>query len=78
MKQKRFKVVIRKYKNKDKTTWETVGVVVRKLTAKAIGNFNPIFCVYNKKEYLVHSVLGDVSDPFRRTEDFLEYLYIEI
>ncbi len=52
--------------------------IFRKLKAKSIGNFNPMFCTYHKKERLVQSRIGDLSDPFRRTHEYLEDLFIEI
>lgn len=55
-----------------------IGTIKRKLWARAIGNFNPIFCRYNYKKYLVNSEAGDISDPFRRDETYLETLYINI
>ena len=50
----------------------------RVLRAEMIGNFNPIFCTYLKTKHLVNSTFGDLSDPFRRTEDYSSYLFIEI
>lgn len=55
-----------------------VGTIKRKLRAEAIGNFNPIFCTYHGKRHLVSSMQGDLSDPFRRDETYLDALYIEI
>ncbi len=57
---------------------EFVETISRKLRAESIGNFNPIFCTYHKKERLVQSGIGDLSDPFRRTQQYLEDLFIEI
>ncbi len=57
---------------------EFVETISRKLRAESIGNFNPIFCTYHKKERLVQSRIGDLSDPFRRTHEYLEDLFIEI
>ena len=45
---------------------------------EAIGNFNPMFCRYKGERHLVKSTEGDISDPFRRKESYLKYLYIEI
>ena len=55
-----------------------LGTIWRKLWAESIGNFNPIFCIYHGKKHLVNSLYGDLSDPFRRDETYLETLYIEI
>ena len=55
-----------------------VEVINCKCWAEAIGNFNPIFCRYKKNRCLVQSMNGDLSDPFRRTEEYLKTLYIEI
>jgi hypothetical protein len=57
---------------------EGVKEVERVLVAEQIGNFNPLFCTYNGKKYLVHSTQGDISDPFRRDESYLKTLYIEV
>lgn len=55
-----------------------LGTIKRVLRAEAIGNFNPIFCTYHGKKYLVSSLEGDLSDPFRARESYLDSLYIEI
>jgi hypothetical protein len=55
-----------------------VGTIKRKLYAEYCGNFNPVFCQYNYKRCLVHSEEGDLSDPFRRDETYLNKLYIEL
>ncbi len=57
---------------------EWINTIYRKLKAETIGNFNPIFCTYKKKEYLVQSKEGDLSDPFRRTPEYFNNLFIEI
>jgi len=61
-----------------KKNGEAIKTIERKVWAEAIGNFNPIFCRYNKKRTLVHSEAGDVSDPFRREESYLSSLYINV
>ncbi len=53
-----------------------VGQIRRVLRAEMIGNFNPIFCTYNGKRALVHSIEGDLADPFRREESYLASLFI--
>jgi len=63
---------------KDSLYPEEVKIIERVLRSEAIGNFNPIFCHYLGKDYLVQSELGDLSDPFRSTKKYLDYLYIEI
>ncbi len=55
-----------------------VGEIKRVLRAEAIGNFNPVFCTYHGKRHLVSSMEGDLSDPFRRDESYLNKLYIEL
>lgn len=55
----------------------SIKIIKRKLWAEMFGNFNPIFCRYNKQRYLVKSEQGDLSDPFRRKESYLTSLYIE-
>jgi hypothetical protein len=52
--------------------------VYRVLRAEMIGNFNPIFCTYNGKKYLVQSEYGDLSDPFRREEHWFGKLFIKL
>ena len=52
--------------------------IKRKLRSECIGNFNPIFCTYQGKEHLVKSNEGDLSDPFRRDESYIDSLYIEV
>ncbi len=40
------------------------------------GNFVPVYVRYEKKEYLLHSDNGDVSDPFRGGD--IGLFYIEV
>jgi hypothetical protein len=55
----------------------TLATVNRKLYAIQIGNFCPVFCRYQGKTYQVQSKHGDLSDPFRADETYLETLYID-
>jgi hypothetical protein len=59
-------------------TFETVETISRVLRAEQIGNFNPIFCTYKGKRCLVHSEEGDLSDPFRRDQSYVQSLFITI
>ncbi len=58
--------------------FEVVETIQRKLRAEQIGNFNPLFCTYKGKRTLVHSDEGDISDPFRRQESYLQTLFIKL
>lgn len=49
---------------------ELIEVIKRTLRAEMIGNFNPIFCTYKGEKHLVQSLHGDLSDPFRRTNEY--------
>ncbi len=73
----KYKILVHK-KGHYGTPGELIEVIKRSLQAKAIGNFNPIFCTYTGKQHLVHSLQGDLSDPFRGEESYLNTLYIEI
>jgi len=55
-----------------------IKTIKRKVWLECIGNFNPMFCRYNKKRCLVNSLDGDISDPFRREKSYLRTLYIEV
>lgn len=57
---------------------QVVKTIKRVLRSEAIGNFNPIFCTYQGKRTLVNSREGDLSDPFRREESYLNTLYIKV
>jgi hypothetical protein len=57
---------------------EVVETIKCKCWAESIGNFSPIFCRYKNKRTLVHSDEGDLSDPFRATEDYLKTLFITV
>lgn len=57
---------------------EEITKIKRVLIPKMIGNFNPFFCRYNNKLYLVNSLEGDLSDPFRRTIEYSKSFYIEV
>ena len=52
--------------------------ITRVIWAEAIGNFNPFFCRYHRKKYLLQSREGDLSDPFRREESYADSFFIEI
>ena len=53
----------------------TLGSIKRALRAEQIGNFNPLFCrFHNDPRVLVRSDDGDVSDPFRREENYRLYI----
>lgn len=60
-----------------RTSGQTVQTIKRKLYAEQIGNFNPLFCRFAGKTYLVKSDEGDLSDPFRRDESYKASLFIE-
>ena len=53
-----------------------IATIKRILRAEQIGNFNPIFCTYKGKRELVNSREGDLSDPFRREENYADTFYI--
>ena len=55
-----------------------IEVIYCKTWMESIGNFNPMFCRYNGRRTLVQSKEGDISDPFRRGESYLNSLYITI
>jgi hypothetical protein len=64
---------------RNKQTGKIIEVITRKLYAEQIGNYNPIFCRYkNNSRNLVKSDEGDLSDPFRRNDKYLNSLYIEL
>ncbi len=60
------------------TPGELIAVIKRKPWFEQIGNFNPMFCRYKGKRCLVQSGAGDLSDPFRREENYKETFFIEI
>ncbi len=55
----------------------TTELIRRKLHVDQVGNFNRIACRYRKQTFLVHSELGDLGDPFRANQSYLDSLYIE-
>ncbi len=57
---------------------ETVKTIKRILKGESIGNYNPMFTVYEGKKYLVKSGEGDLSDPFRRKESYAKTLFIDV
>lgn len=58
-------------------TFETVETISRVLRAESIGNFCPLFCTYKgNNRCLVQSDEGDVSDPFRRNENYASSFFI--
>lgn len=64
---------------KIKSSGDFKETIKRVLRSESIGNFNPFFCTYKgNKRCLVKSEIGDLSDPFRRTEEYAKTLYIEV
>ena len=75
----RYKITVCHKSGKYGIPGETIETIERTLRSESIGNFHPIFCRYhNNSRCLVHSTDGDLSDPFRRDEKYLESLYIEV
>lgn len=91
-KAKKHKIQVRKYEpGQTKNGSDSIGKITgnfgkhsvvetisRVPKAESIGNFNPVFCTYKKKEHLVHSDEGDLSDPFRADKSYLATLFIQI
>ena len=75
---KKYKIEVREKGEKYGEPGKLIETIKRKLYAEQIGNFNPIFCRYKNTKYLVQSMEGDLSDPFRRTPEYLNTLFIEI
>ena len=79
---KKHTIEVRNYNGKrysfPSVTPEILETVSRKLYAMACGNFNPVYCRYMGKTYLVHSEAGDLSDPFRAGESYLDTLFIDL
>lgn len=61
----------------NKQTGVFVKNVKRVLRQEAIGNFSPVFCTYMGSQRLVKSKKGDLSDPFRRNDSYIDEMYIE-
>lgn len=62
----------------NKQTGVLVKNIKRKFRQEAIGNFCPIFCTYIGEQKLVKSKKGNLSDPFRRDDSYVDELYLEI
>lgn len=79
---KKHKIQVRRYpagsNHHSNNTFELVEIIARKPWLEQIGNFNPMFCRYKGQRTLVHSDDGDLSDPFRREEGYLQTLFIEL
>jgi CRISPR/Cas system-associated exonuclease Cas4 (RecB family) len=79
---KKQNVEIRNYNGKryafPAITPNILGVVSRRLYSMAYGNFNPVYCRYQRNTYLVHSEAGDISDHFRADSSYLETLFIDL
>jgi len=71
MKNRRFVIRV-------KRDGKIITTIQRTIYSKIIGNFNPFYCRYNNREYLVYSELGKISDPFRYDKEMLKTLYIEV
>lgn len=56
----------------------TGGDIDRVLNVDQVGNFARVACRYNGKTYLVNSEAGDIGDPFRADESYLDTLFIDV
>ena len=74
----KFPIEVHKKGSEYGSPGELIEIIHRKPWMEQIGNFNPVFCRYKGKRTLVQSLKGDISDPFRRTAEYLDRLYIEI
>lgn len=74
----KLKIEVRRKGVRFREPGELIEIIFRKPWCEAIGNFNPMFCRYHGKREQVQSKSGDLSDPFRRTRDYLDSLYIEV
>lgn len=77
-KQKKVIIEVRRKGTRYGEPGELIETITRVPWCEAIGNFNPMFCRYKGKRVLVSSKDGDLSDPFRRTKEYLKTLYIEV
>ena len=75
---KKIKIEVRKKGERYNEPGELIETIDRIIRFESIGNFVPGFCRYKNKRYLVNSTMGDLSDPFRATEEYLNHLYIEV
>lgn len=78
---KKYLIQVRKYPAGETASlnngkFELVKTIARKPWLEQIGNFSPMFCRYNHKRTLVHSDEGDLSDPFRRNENYSKTFFI--
>jgi hypothetical protein len=79
MMKKQYQISVREKGERYLEPGKEIETIKRVLRAESIGNFNPIFCTYKgDKRVLVHSLEGDISDPFRSGESYLKTLYIEV
>ena len=51
--------------------------IYRYLYTEPVGNFVLTACRFQGNTHIVKSELGDVTDPFRLTAEYLDHLYIE-
>lgn len=79
---KKYTIQVRHYENNDDIMhpekFTLIETIQRVPWMESIGNFNPMFCRYHNKRTLVHSDMGDLSDPFRANKSYLKTLYIKI
>lgn len=53
-----------------------VETITRRLYVDQVGNFNRVACRFHGRTYLVHSVHGDLGDPFRATQSYFSGLFL--
>ena len=61
-----------------KPSGKVIARVQRQIHTEQMGNFSPVFCTYQGKSRLVKSRSGDISDPFRKEDSYLDSLFIEV
>lgn len=78
----KYRIQVRKYgeglNHHRSNEYQVIETIYRKPWAEQIGNFNPFFVRYKGKRTLLFSDAGDLSDPFRRTEQYANSFFIEV
>lgn len=79
---KKHTIQVRKYNRRNGYLFgdkpeSTIETIERKVACYPLGNFNRMACRYKGQTFIVHSEAGDIGDPFRANESYLQTLFID-
>lgn len=71
-----MKATKRKLRIEVRKTGEATEIIQRKIYSDSVGNFIRCACRYKGQTFIVNSDEGDLGDPFRANDTYLDSLFI--